>query len=248
MVIKELQYVTIGDEYAKRLGYEELVGSMAIVDSVLKALVGVTVISGHSAMIGKQLDIHKGDALLLQEEAPEKLYAVADFINGKVYYSKDRDFVQKCTRYIGMNQTQVFNDFDYMHQLLDELHRRYMFKRVPTHFGYSETIEKMDWMAYSLDDETCEATKALRDTYASEKAMEERRITRTVEFDAESKAKQQSLTDSFKSQLTAHIEGPGVTINWNPDDEAADYLDSHSDNSGNYGDLYHGDDEEPFVV
>lgn len=244
MKIEQMQYVTIGDEYAKRLGYEDLVGSMAVVDSVLKALVGVMVVSGNQAMIGKQVDIHKADALLVQNEAPEKLYAVADFIKGIVYYSKNEDFVRKCARYIGMNQTQVFDNFHYVHELLDELHRRYMFKRAPNEHGYiRETVEKMNWMAYPLDDETCEVTKAFRDTYASQMMSAEERVKKNIEIEAESKKKVKSLTDSFKSQLTSHIEGPGVVIHWNPDDAAADYLDSHSDNSEPFGDTYHSDDD-----
>jgi hypothetical protein len=225
--MKQVQYVTIGDEYAKRLGYEELVGSMAVVDNVLKALVGVTVLSGHPAMIGKQVDIHKGDAILMQDEAPEKFYAVADFVNGTIYYSGDMDFTMKVSEYVGINQTQIFKDFKYIHELLDELHGTYPFKRRPSIFGYQETREPMNWVALPLDDESCEVTKKFRDTYISQKAAYEARAKRTVEIDAEKKAKVQSLTDSFKSQLTAHLADAPAMIDWNPDDAAADWVDAH---------------------
>lgn len=246
MTVKQLQYVTIGDEYAKRLDYEELVGAMAIVDNVLKALVGVTIISGKPDMIGKQVDIHKGDAILVQSDKAPKLYAVADFINGRVYYTENRYFADKASGYIGRNQTQIFSNFEHLHEVLDEVTSKYAFKRAPTDFGFRETVEPMNWLVYSLDDETCIATKSFRDTFNMQMAAEEARAKRTIEVSAEKKAKVSSLTEQLKSQLENQIQAvqSPETHGWNPDDGAADQLDSNY--SEGYGDVLDYPDDDSF--
>lgn len=62
------KWVTIGDAYAKKLGYEEAVGATGIIQDVMQALCGVLVLTGKQELVGQIIDIHKEDCVLDKSE------------------------------------------------------------------------------------------------------------------------------------------------------------------------------------
>lgn len=90
--------VTVGNEYAERLGYTEIVGAMVAPGQQLEVLVEVQVVAGPKELIGKLFDIHKNDMEPIPEEREEQYYFVCDYDTEQVFYTKDKelaDFVRR---------------------------------------------------------------------------------------------------------------------------------------------------------
>lgn len=85
--------VKVGNEYAEKLGYTEIVGLMVAPGNALTALVEVQVVLGPAELIGKLYDIHKDDMEPIPEEREETYYFACDYDSEKVFYSKNKELI-----------------------------------------------------------------------------------------------------------------------------------------------------------
>jgi hypothetical protein len=183
--------VVIGDEYAKRLGYEELVGAMGIIDSVMSALCGVTVLAGNSEAIGKQVDIHIQDCIVSANEKEEVYAVVINISKGEILYSTNTDLVDYTRKCLYREEVREFRNIHNIHEIIDFCNEH-----------MKKTYEKkqmrnrdFDWIPYCLDDRNCEVARPYLETYEAEMAANE------VDKEAVS-----DLTASFLKQMQAHTD------------------------------------------
>lgn len=198
-------YVVIGDEYAKRLGYEGLVGSMGIIDNVLNALCGITILSGRQEMVGKQVDIHIQDCIL-QDMGGENQYGVViNLSTGQILYSNNIELVEHTQDYLtGRFQIRKFENIRHIHEVLD-----FCIKEMPR----TAKIHNFEWICFCLDDESCEETKVYRDTFEADKTLQGYKQEAFQQEDSKQKKPNNALTNILKLQMETQVkEQLGKTI------------------------------------
>lgn len=144
--------IVVGDEFSKVLFYEDSVGEMGIIDSVLSALCSVFMLTGKH--VGKHLDIHIQDCIIKQEE-PVLYSGVINISKRMVYYSTDPG-LSKYVRQIVSGRTSTFENVPHIHSILDAC--------------YSTYAEGVEWTAHSLDDVNDEETRIFKETYTQREA------------------------------------------------------------------------------
>jgi len=149
-------FITIQEKYARLLGYEHLVGSMAIIHDVMTALCEVSILVGPSEWVGKSTDIHVEDAEIQYdpERSSDSWYLIIDKTEKEAFYSKNRHLAS------------------FTHHILMKRRHSVFGVQIPdiTSF-YSRYMESGDYLVYCLDDPSCERVKAFRDTYEAEKEL-----------------------------------------------------------------------------
>jgi hypothetical protein len=242
-------YVVVGDEYAKRLGYEELVGQMGVVDSVLSALCGVTIMSGDATTFGKQLDIHIHDCIPSKaEEEEERPYysVIIDLYTGHIYYSTNRELVQytkKCLWHRhDVREVSNIRELDEVHTFCEKELGHILSKQQKSNPDFT-------WLMFCLDDRESEETRGYLETFEAEKACEQ---TEQEAFqESRSKKEVVDLTAQLREQMQQKIAKatPYEFRELNPGSLSTDFT-QHSDEYtsaewDHEGDVYDpGEDED----
>lgn len=188
--------VIIGDEFAKVLGYEELVGSMGIIDNVLSALCGVVILSGNTEFIGKQVDIHINDCVI-QEEEKKDYYVILSMDTGIIFYSENEEFIEFVhKRWINTGQsTHKFEDVHHIHQAIDFCEK----ELAETTKRKRERNPNFDWIALCLDDSQHNDAIYYRKRYEEKKESERRKKEAFQE--SKSTTKESMLVQSLRRQM-----------------------------------------------
>lgn len=126
-------FATIDGEFAKVLGYENLVGGYCMISDVMDAICGVTILKANdTALVGSQHDIHKQD-LKLQDyyegEEDKKLYVFIDYRSYKIYFSKNEELILYVADVIFAKPVEYFPEIKEIHEIIDLLGKN--------HPGYS---------------------------------------------------------------------------------------------------------------
>jgi hypothetical protein len=190
--------VVVGDEYAKVLGYEDSVGEMGIIYDVMSALCGVTLLTGSS--VGKQVDLHKQDCVI-QEEERKSYSVVVNFRTGNIYYTENRELLDYTAMCIGRNHSREFHDVPFVHEVLDFCEKNHSDKK--SSYGF-------EWITHCLDDRADEESRKYLETYEAEVACREAE----EEAFQESKLKQMELTASLLKQMKTQTKVDKVVEEW----------------------------------
>lgn len=187
------KYVTVGSEFAKQLGYESNVGALGIIDNVMNAMCGVSILTGDAEFIGKQVDIHIQDCIVESTKPSENLYhVIINMRAGNIYYSTNKELMMYTTQCIGHSMKREVHNIKDMSSIWD------MVETDSTMQQYQDSY-KLNWMMFCLDDESCEKTKVYRDSYEADLADKQAKQEAFQEAtDALKKAKQARM-DEIKS-------------------------------------------------
>ena len=191
--LKESTAIIVGDEYAKVLGYEELVGAMGIIDDVMNAMCGIFILSGNKDYIGKKVDVHKADCLL-QVTKEESYHVLIEAHQGFILYTKDKDFLDYITHnQYSSNRNVKINNIKHVHEAIDFCEKDSTL--IEFRNGRQKYEKNFDWLPMDLDETTNPHPVAagLQRNYQQKVARDKER--------AETVKVNESLTESFRSQL-----------------------------------------------
>ena len=164
--VKVHHLVTIGDKYAYRLGYEDLVGSTGIVTDVLSVTSEVLILSSkNKENLFKQFTIHIDDCIVDKKEEDLHYFAV-DLSTGRIYFSKNKDMIEYLWN-IEFNEKQYSmadKPVD-ITEIVDLCDRLPFLKRYKDTFGY-------EYVLCSLDEPLDNRAKVLRKLYEQHKAQQ----------------------------------------------------------------------------
>ena len=181
--------VIIGDEFAKPLFYEESVGAMGIIDSVMSALCGVLVLTGKD--IGKVLDVHIQDCLIQEEEEAPIQYGFISITRGMIYYSEDVGLANYAKFVVG-GRSKNFEPTSDISAVIDACIETYR--------------EGVEWAAHSLDDVNNPQTSSMRKMYEA-RMKSDKKVSSVQEqvlkiFNEAPAYKPMSLSDLTQSLLS----------------------------------------------
>jgi hypothetical protein len=185
-------YVIIGDGFAKVLGYESLVGSMGIIDNVMSAMCGVTILSGNTNYIGKQVDIHIQDCILTSQEKESNYSVVINIGKGHIFYSENKELVEYTRNCMPHSQVREFHNIAYMHQVLDFCIENVLLGKPDS-----------QWFMFCLDDRANEVVRGYLETYEAEKACKVEKSEAFKKSEIASKKEITSLTAKLMAQHNA---------------------------------------------
>ena len=225
------QYVTVGSGFASQLGYESVVGALGIIDNVMNAMCGVTILAGQSEFIGKQVDIHIQDCIVDVPQSKEDSYhVIINMRDGRVYYSADKDlalFTNSCLTFT--QKREVFNIKD-MSTIWD------MIENDSTIQKFTET-NRLDWIMVCLDDERSQEAKSFRDTFEAKQAENAAQQEAFDQVNEAFKKAKQARMDEIKADkrglpiyVKPTIGEPKSSIIVNPEDTIPEKLSVDSEN------------------
>lgn len=187
--------VIIGDEFAKPLFYEESVGAMGVIDSVMSALCGVLVLTGKE--IGKVIDIHIQDCLIQEEEEPPTHYGFVSITRGIIYYSSDISLANYAKFVVG-GRSKNFNPTLDISEVIETCIETYR--------------EGVDWVAHSLDDVNNPQTATIREMYESRtktddkvSSIQEKVLKMINDAEPNQPMSFSALTQSFLQQMPGYL-------------------------------------------
>jgi hypothetical protein len=181
-------YVVIGDEYAKRMGYEEMVGSMGIIDSVLNALCGVTILTGNPGMIGKQLDVHIQDCILQEYGEKQPYDVVVDMTLGHILYTTNEEMFEFLQDYLqNRHEFRTFRNIHNIHEVLD---------MAIENMSKTAAKREFEWICFCLDSPDSDVAGFFLNAFEKDKHLKQK----------ESEAFKKIANSSQVINLTAQLQ------------------------------------------